>query len=394
MTSEKTEWTRQPLILSFPDNPKFNETYGFAGNSGHVNLEGQLMRSPTSTARTVYIFMHPTSVLHLLPMPVALADAGLDVLCAASRYPRNDAALIQEKVAIDLGKWIAYARSDLGYEKVVLLGWSGGGSLSLFYQAQAETPTITHTPAGDPVDLVNAGLQPADGVIFIAAHLSRAETLTEWLDPSVIDELDPDNRDPELDIYSPDCPNQPPYSAEFVARFREAQRARNRKITAWAQDVLKTLKAKGTAEQERAFVVHRTMCDVRWFDPAVDPSDRRVGWSYMGDPIAVNVGPVGLARYTTLRSWLSQWSYDESNAKGPANAAKIHKSPVLLIENTADEAVPAAHNPAIFAALATPDKEYLQLKGATHYYLGQPELLAQCIHAVIDWSQRKGLLAR
>jgi len=394
MTNQKTEWTRQPLILSFPDNPKFNETYGFAGNSGHVNLEGQLMRSPTSTARTVYIFMHPTSVLHLLPMPISLADAGLDVLCAASRYPRNDAALIQEKVAIDLGKWIAYARGDLGYEKVVLLGWSGGGSLSLFYQAQAETPTITHTPAGDPVDLVNAGLQPADGVIFIAAHLSRAETLTEWLDPSVIDELDPDNRDPELDIYSPDCPNQPPYSTEFVARFREAQRARNRKITAWAQDMLKTLKAKGTAEQERAFVVHRTMCDVRWFDPTVDPSDRRVGWSYMGDPIAVNVGPVGLARYTTLRSWLSQWSYDESNAKGPLNAAKIHNSPVLLIENTADEAVPATHNPAIFAALATPDKEYLQLKGATHYYLGQPELLARCIHAVIDWSQRKGLLAQ
>ena len=26
MTQQKTEWTRTPLILSFPDNPKFNET--------------------------------------------------------------------------------------------------------------------------------------------------------------------------------------------------------------------------------------------------------------------------------------------------------------------------------------------------------------------------------
>ncbi len=77
---------------------------------------------------------------------------------------------------------------------VVLVGWSGGGSLSLFYQAQAENPTITHTPAGDEVNLIEAGLKPADGVIFIAAHLSRAETLTEWLDPSVTDELDPDRR--------------------------------------------------------------------------------------------------------------------------------------------------------------------------------------------------------
>jgi len=388
----KTEWTRTPLILSFADNPKFTETYGFAGNSGHVNLEGQLLRSPQSRSRTVYVFMHPTSVLHLLPMPIALADAGLDVLCAASRYPRNDTALIFEKVAIDLGRWIAHART-LGYEKVVLVGWSGGGSLSLFYQAQAEAPTITHTPAGDPVDLTAAGLQPADGVIFIAAHLSRAETLTEWLDPSVVDELDPDKRDLEFDIYSPDCPHQPPYDAAFVARFREAQRARNRRITDWALEQLERLRRQGTAEQERAFVVHRTMCDVRWLDPAIDPSDRRPGWTYMGDPVAVNVGPVGLARFTTLRSWLSQWSYDLSNARGPINAARIARTPVLQIENTADEAVPATHNPIIREALATPDKEYVRLEGATHYYLGQPDLLARCIDAVTDWSRRKGLLA-
>lgn len=392
-STTKTEWTRTPLIISFKDNPKFTETYGFAGNSGHVNLEGQLLKSPDSTAKTVYMFMHPTSVLHLLPMPTALADAGLDVLCAASRYPRNDTALIFEKVAIDLGKWVTYAKEELGYEKLVLVGWSGGGSLSLFYQAQAENPSVTQTPAGDPIDLTKADLPPADGVIFIAAHLSRAETMTEWLDPSVIDELDPDNRDPEFDIYSPDCPNQPPYTAEFVQRFRAAQIARNRKITKWAQDTLKSLQAKDSPEQERAFVVHRTMCDVRWLDPSIDPSDRRPNWTYMGEPMAVNVGPVGLARYTTLRSWLSQWSYDLSNAKGPMNAARITKTPVLQIENTADEAVPATHNPTIRDALATPDKEYVQLKGATHYYLGQPELLAQCIESVIDWSKRKGLLA-
>ncbi|WP_156840585.1 alpha/beta hydrolase family protein [Novosphingobium aquimarinum] len=391
---DKTEWVRTPLIVSFKDNPKFTETYGFAGNSGHVNLEGQLLHKENVRAKTVYLFMHPTSVLHLLPMPTALADAGLDVLCAASRYPRNDTALIFEKVAIDLGKWVAFARDELGYEKVVLVGWSGGGSLSLFYQAQAENPDVTHTPAGDPVDLTAAGLQPADGVIFIAAHLSRAETLTEWLDPSVTDELNPDDRDPEFDIYSPDCPHQPPYSPEFVARFREAQRARNRRITKWVQDTLARLQALDTPEQERAFVTHRTMCDVRWLDPTIDPSERRPNWTYMGDPRAVNVGPVGLARYSTLRSWLSQWSYDLSNARGPHNAAKIRKTPVLQIENTADEAVPATHNPAIRNALATPDKEYLSLHGATHYYLGQPELLAQCIETVIDWSVRKGLLSR
>ncbi len=155
-------------------------------------------------------------------MPVALAEAGLDVLCAGSRYAKNDSALILEKVVVDLGQYIRHARQDLGYKKVVLVGWSGGGSLSLFYQAQAERPGITHTAAGDPYDLTAATLPRADGIIFIAAHLSRAETMTEWLDPSVQDELNPDAREPELDIYAPSCPHQPPFTQAFVKRFRAA----------------------------------------------------------------------------------------------------------------------------------------------------------------------------
>ncbi|WP_127107066.1 alpha/beta hydrolase [Pararhodobacter zhoushanensis] len=386
----KAPWRRQLEIVSFAENVKATEVYGFAGNSGMVNLEGQLLRGEAD-AKTVFVFMHPTSTLQLLPMPMALADRGFHVLCAASRYAKNDSALIMEKVALDLGAWIRHARETLGYAKVVLVGWSGGGSLSLFYQAQAEHPTITQTPAGDPVDLTAAGLSPADGVVFIAAHLSRAETLTEWLDPSVLDETDPDKRDPEFDIYSADCPHQPPYSADFVARFRDAQRARNRRITAWAQGLLAELKARGTPEVERAFVVHRTMCDVRWLDPTLDPNGRKPEWTYMGHPMTVNVGPVGLARYTSLRSWLSQWSYDLSNAKGPLNAARITDAPVLQIVNGADDAVPATHNPAIRAALATPDATYVELPGATHYYLGQPELLTQCIDTVAAWCAARGL---
>ncbi len=384
------QWTRRVALVSFEDPGGAREVYGFAGNSGKINLEGQLLRGDTP-ARTVFLFMHPASTLQLLPMPQALADRGLHVLCAGSRYARNDTALIMEKVALDMGAWVAHAKQTLGYERVILVGWSGGGSLSLFYQAEAESPSITRTPAGDPIDLTSAGLIPADGVIFIAAHLSRAETLTEWLDPSVLDETDPDRRDSTFDIYSPGCPHKPPFSQDFIEAFREAQRARNRRITAWAQDKLAELADRGGDEVERGFVTHRTMCDVRWLDPRIDPNGRRAGWCYMGRPATVNVGPVGLGRFSTLRSWLSQWSYDLSNAKGPKNAARITRTPVLQIVNEADDAVPATHNPAIRAALATPDAEYIEIEGATHYYLGQPELLTRCIDAVVDWSRRKGL---
>lgn len=387
----KYEWDRIPYIVKFNETPKFMETYGFSGSQGMVWLEGQIFKPRNKPSKTVYLFMHPTSTLNLLPMPSALADAGLHVICANSRYPKNDAALIMEKVAYDMGQHVRWAREQ-GYEKVILVGWSGGGFLSLFYQGQAEEPTITHTPAGDEYDLTQADLSPADGVIFIAAHLSRAESLTENLDPSVRDELNPEDRDLEFDIYNPDCPNQPPYSQEFVTRYRAAQRARSLKITEWVEDKLAELKARDDGEVERPFIVHRTWADLRWLDMTLDPNGRKPGITVLGVPKTTNSAPAGLARYTSLRSWLSQWSIDRSNANGEPSAARIKRTPVLQVDNEADDGVPATHNPRIHAALGTPDKEFISITGANHYYLGQPELLAQCIDKVIDWSQRKQLL--
>lgn len=387
---------RIPILLEFAEQPKFAETYGFTGTQGFIALEGQhLVPHDAPLSKTAYLFMHPTSTQqHLLPMPVALANAGMHVICAGSRYPRADSALIMEKVCYDLGQYMRWAREVCGYEKVVLVGWSGGGALSLFYQAQSLSPTITHTPAGDEYDLTRADLIPADGVALVAAHLSRAETLTEFLDPSVIDESNPDRRDLELDIYHPDCPHKPPFDSAFIARFRAAQIDRNRRITAWAESMLLRLKEQADGEVERGFVVHRTMCDPRWIDPTIDPNDRMPGRCFLGVPRVANSAPAGLARFSTLRSWLSQWSYDRSQAKGPASAASIDRTPVLQIENSADDAVPAPHNAIIHAALSTPDKEIVTIRGATHYYLGQPEELSLCVSALMDWSIRKGFLLR
>ena len=75
-----------------------------------------------------------------------------------------------------------------------------------------------------------------------------------------------------------------------------------------------------------------------------------------------------------------------------ANAARVRRTPVLQIENGADDAVPATHNPIIHESLATPEKEFVRIEGATHYYLGQAEKLSKCIQTVVDWSQRKGFL--
>ena len=376
------EWVH----VQYQEAAKFTEVYGFAGTQGAVNCEGVRFVPKGKPAKTLAVFMHPSSTLQLLPMPQALAKAGVHVLCAGSRFARNDTPLIMEKVVLDLGAYLRHAKEKWGYEKVVLCGWSGGGALSLFYQAQAEKPTVTQTPAGDPVDL--AGLVKADALIFQAAHVSRARIFSEWIDPSVIDEADPDRRDLELDIYNPKCPNQPPYAKEFISRFRSAQLSRVRKRTAWVKEQLKKLRGD---ELERGFVTYRTMCDLRFMDPAVDPNDRKPRWCYLGKPETANTGPVGVGRFSTLRAWLSQWSLDDSNADGPKSAAAI-RVPLLAIENSADDAVPQPHARVIHDAAASADKTFRVIKGATHYYQGQPELLQQAVEVCVGWMGRQNLL--
>ena len=390
MAGQRVE--RVPLVLAFEDRSAFKETYG--GSTDTVVLEGQLLKPEAPIGDVVLLFMHPTGTMNLLPLPNALARAGVPVMTCGSRYPHNDTALIMEKVLIDLGAYVRHAKERLGFAKVVLAGWSGGGSLSLFYQAQAEAPTITETPAGDPVDLAGAGLLPADAVMQLAAHVSRATTLTEWLDASILDEQDPTRRDAELDLYDPSGP-QPPYDAAFLERYRAAQIARARRITAGVKDQLAALRAAGREHEERCFVVHGTMADPRWLDPAVDSNDRAPGRCYMGDPRIVNMMPAGLGRYASLRAWLSQWSFDDSRADGPRSAATI-SVPAFVIENSADDACTPSHTQRILDGLhAGPGRErvtFERIEGATHYYLGQREELGRATDACLRWLAAEGFV--
>lgn len=382
-----TEYERIPYLVVFKEKAGFKDTY--AGDIGTVALESHLLKPMSKDSSTVIVFMHPTGGGAYLPMLVALARAGHHVIYCNSRYRGNDSALIMEKVVVDLGACIRDAKERLGYDKVVLGGWSGGGSLSLFYQAEAEDPTLTSSPSGEPPDLTVQELIPADGIMLLAAHISRHKTLTEWIDPSVLDETDPSAKDCELDLYNPANPNKPPYSEEFLARYREAQVARNRKITVWVKAKLDSLRRDGLENEEFGFVVHGTMADPRFIDPSVDPNDRKPGWCYLGDPKVVNNGPVGLARFCTLRSWLSQWAYDEANGDGEDCGARI-SIPALVIGNSADDACTPSHTNRLFAAIRHDDKEMHTIEGANHYYFGQAKQLAEAVECCSDWMARHG----
>ncbi|HNG25638.1 MAG TPA: hypothetical protein PLC03_16855, partial [Microthrixaceae bacterium] len=139
-TSERIEVELVAYPLVYAEQAAFKDTYG--GPEGVVVLESYLYRPVGVASDTVLLFMHPIGAGAYLPMVRALAKAGHHVIYCNSRY-RSDSALVMEKVVLDMRAAVADAKERLGYSRVVLAGWSGGGSLSLLYQEQAEVPSIT-----------------------------------------------------------------------------------------------------------------------------------------------------------------------------------------------------------------------------------------------------------
>ena len=81
--SEQRQVERVPLVLAFEDRSAFKETYGGALDT--VVLEGQYLRPERPLGDTALLFMHPTGTMNLLPLPNALARAGVPVLTCGSR---------------------------------------------------------------------------------------------------------------------------------------------------------------------------------------------------------------------------------------------------------------------------------------------------------------------
>lgn len=362
-------------------------------NSGVARLSGKiwatLWRDDRRPPGTAVLIAHPSSNFLGHYALEELASRGVAAVGLATRYVGNDSALIMENCVLDIGATIRHLR-ELGYDRIVLVGNSGGGGLAALYQEQAENPTITHTPAGDPVDLTAAGLIPADRVVMAMAHPGRAVVYTEGLDPAILDEREPFDRDAELDMFDP--ANGPPYAPDFVDRYRRAQLDRNRRITDWVLAQLAGLAARtretpdGVKEgpDDLPFVVHGTAADPRFLDLTLDPSDRaaRTLW---GSPWVANFQPASLGHLTSLRSWLSQWSHDHSRANAYRRLPGV-SAPVLVVHGSADCAAFPSHARGMYEAVGHPRRELVEIKGADHYFQGRPDLVGVMCDAIVEWA--------
>jgi pimeloyl-ACP methyl ester carboxylesterase len=333
-------------------------------------------------SKVAAIVIHPTSNFmgHYLLEP--LASRGIACLGLNTRYLGSDVSLLLERAIQDLGAGVRWLRAQ-GYNRILLIGNSGGGALVSMYQAQAENLTIHDTPAGDPIDLRPEDLPQANGIALNAAHLGRYRLLRSWIDPAVMDEHDPWSSNVSLDMFN--SANGPPYSKEFMATYRVAQAARLERIEKWALELLCRSRTSRNGITDMAFVVHRTLADPRCLDPTLDPNDRTPGTSVWGPPREQNLAANSMGRYSSLKSFLSQWA-SCSRGDGPANLTRT-RVPVLLVEHTAD---PSTFPSDIleWSLAASGRVTIARLSGGTHYLAGQPKLVSELADYIAGFADR------
>jgi pimeloyl-ACP methyl ester carboxylesterase len=266
-------------------------------------------------------------------------------------------------------------RDELGCERVVLVGNSGGAALAAYYQAEAERFSAETMVDGDPTHIVAADLPPVDGLALCAAHEGRSHLLLRWIDPSLVDEHDGLSVDAALDIYDPanwaDGAEAPPrFDAAFLTRFTTAQRARRDRIERRVRERLAALRATPRGPRDEAFVVYRTHADPRCLDLSLDANDRRAG-SVWGDARSVNYSANAMGRTTSLTAFLSQWS-SASRAGGPENLAKT-SVPALLLTYTADQSTFPSTRDAWLCAGGERIRN-VDIVGGDHYLAGRTDL--------------------
>lgn len=320
-----------------------------------AKVSGLLRGVPGATV--VVFLMHPRQDLSNHVLVPELLGQGFAVWTQGSRTPGNDLTLLHEQALLDMAAGHCFLR-DRGFETVVSIGHSGGAALAAFYlqeAGRAPSSRLETTPTGKPVPLRDAEMPVSDGLILMAPHPGPGALLQRMIDPSVTDEDDPLSIDPGLDPYEPGNgfatpPKSSSYDADFVERYRRAQRERVARIDEVAWDRANAARsarrryADSKDPRDRrvslatgVVVVHRTDADLRSVDLSIDPNDRPYGSVFGRRPDLTNYGIVGFGRLTTPDAWLSTWSANASRADLASCAPEVDL-PTLLVELTGDQA--------------------------------------------------------
>ncbi|MGH7247850.1 MAG: alpha/beta hydrolase, partial [Pseudomonadota bacterium] len=348
--------------------------------------------------RTAVIMAHPRADFaqhYSIPYWV---EAGFAAFAQNTRYINNDTMMLHENLLLDIAAGLRFLHEEQGFEHIVMLGNSGGGSLFAYYDAQARTPAgsrVSSPPGGGPPDLNKFELPAADGFIMLAAHPGQGKVLMGSLDPSVVDENDPYATDAALDMYDArngfkPLPSESRYQREWLTLYRAAQRARAARIDAiarrytaesqHARAVSRSTEFAAASPEYRNFiqrrvmnpkimVVYRTLANPNYLDLTLEPSERVAGSIFAPRPDLFNYHAFGLGHVVTPDAWLSTWSGLSSYANLARNLPKV-AVPTLVVGAMADQDIFVADVKSEYEQSGASDKRLEFIEGADHFMRG------------------------
>jgi len=355
------------------------------------SVKGALYKPDAGPAPHVAVLLiHRTANFLSHIATTELARRGFMVLAMNPRSDNNEAAVHFEDNALDIKSGIEFLRKQPGVTRVVLLGHSGGGPATSFYQAVAEKGV---SYCRGPNKLVEcdeslAGLPRADGLVLVDAHPGVSVNGLRSLNPAVRDERDPSKIDPSLDPFNPANgydPGHPHYSETFKQQYFAAQAQRMNRLI----DLAKAAVAK--KDDDVFLVVRGEGARLMELDPSIHHSTVKPRKLLKNDGTVVtqivdSVRPIGRgseaqnasfstgSRLLTARSFLSanairaHDSMDDidwcsSNNSTPC-ALKVVTIPLLVTAMGAHYFI--RDNEIHFDVAASPDKDFIVVEGATH----------------------------
>jgi hypothetical protein len=334
-----------------------------------------------------------------------LARRGFLVLCMNPRSDNNEALVRWEDNALDVRSGMTFLRAQPGVTKVLLWGFSGGGTTSSFYQAVAENGTNYCKGA---TKLINCGealskLPPADGLILVDANPGNAAMALSRMNGAVINDaaiVGQNARpqiDPALDPFSAANGFNPKgaskYSEAFQKAYSAAQAVRMNRLIELAQSRLREIEnGTGRFSDDDGFLVARAeAAELMLLDPSIHHTTAHPQKLLKNDGTIVrqvveSVRPAqpelatassSLAQgalFLTLRSFLSAYAIRAKDSMADIDWCSTNNSvpcaiqaisvPLLVTAMSANSYF--RFNEVHYELAKSTDKDFIIIEGATH----------------------------
>jgi len=213
----------------------------FAQTTTDIDLGGGALgryRTPAGQQSNIaFIAIHRTADYRNHASTTQLQSRGFATLGIRTRFGSSEAAVNWELIALDIRSAVRFLRSQPGITRVVLIGHSGGGPSTSYYQALSENGPSYCQGANKLVEcsFAETDFLPsdrADGMVLVEAHLSNGINRLRSLNASVVNEDQPFGpaRNKTLDPFDPEHGYNPNgdsvYSQHFVDTYSRGQSRR------------------------------------------------------------------------------------------------------------------------------------------------------------------------